>query len=175
MAAIGGLGYEITRADGVCAATGETLRPGDPIVVTLIEREDEGVLQRLEYKLDAWDASAGTKAPTGVFASWRTVRPDPSAKPDPLIDAGSLMELFESLGGAEDTRRQVFRYVLALLLIRKKKLEYLGAADGVLRVRERGPKDAPSETQHVVNPGMDDDAVAAAIEQLSQVMSGSEA
>ncbi|MEO0484266.1 MAG: hypothetical protein AAF138_11655 [Planctomycetota bacterium] len=174
MAGIEGLGYQIARADGHCAATGAELPPHAPIVVVLLEAPGDERLTRLEFAADAWDSGARpeTGPDEGVFATWRTVRPDPTAKTDPFVDAGSLMELFESLAGADDRRRRVFRYVLALLLMRKKELVYEGQQAGELILRRRGPKDQEREVYRVTDPGMDDEAIAAAVEQVSAVMSG---
>jgi len=175
MAGLEGLGYHIARADGRCAATGAELAPGDPIVVALLESPGEERLARVEFKADAWDDGARPERgpDEDIFAVWRSVRPDPAAKPDPFLDAGSLMELFESLDGADDRRRRVFRYVLALLLMRKKELVYEGQRAGELVLRRKGRKDDETrEVYRVADPGMDDEAIAAAVEQVSAVMAG---
>lgn len=176
MSGSGGLGYEIGRADGHCAATGAALAPGSPIVVALIEHEAEEKMRRLEFALEAWDAGARPAIDEGerVFATWRTARPDPTRTEDPLLDAGSMAEIFESLEGAEDRRRRVFRFVLALLLMRKKKLVFERREGETLVLRERGGGDEP-RMHEVTDPGMDDEAVADAIEQIGRVLTGEEA
>jgi len=176
--------YEIVKSEGVCPATGVSLSPGDRIVAALVETPDDQPLHRVDYSVGAWDGGARPQAPLKLFGFWRTVVPEPGAKKkQPLIGDGDLMDLFEQLGEqaeSADARRLAFRYLLALILIRKRQLSYEGGkpADlkhgttGVMHVR---PKRTPMPPEgppliDVIDPGLDDETVAAATEELGQIM-----
>jgi len=182
---ITGSPYEIVKSEPVCHATGDTLSPGDRIVAALVETPEDEPLQRIEYKAEAWESGARPQPPLRLFGFWRTVVPEPGAKKQgqPLIAGDDLMDLFEQLGEdpeSADARRLAFRYLLALILIRKRLLSYEGGTpasvkngtSGVMRVRPKGtpmPPEGP-ELIEVVDPGLDDETIGAATEQLGQIM-----
>ena len=174
MAITGGAGYEITRATGACAATGRVIQPGEEYMAALIEVGDER-LERRDYSLEAWQSSA---RPPRLFGYWRCQMEQPGAKRQALIDDAALMDLFEQLEGTTEPARVSFRYLLALLLMRKKLLKYEGtvrtsSGPAVMRLRQATPAGAPpAPLLEVTDPGMNDAAVAEAIEQITAVMAG---
>lgn len=166
--------YDIARSAGACAASGRVLAPGERVVVALIERTDDGGLDRLDFAEEAWDAGARDPAGRRVFAHWRGVQPEPNAKPRQFIDDDSLLDLFHRLGesgseGGDGKRRAAFRYVLALILCRKRLLVHEGSAPGALLVRARG-SDPGSAPIRVEDPGLDESMLAAATEQVGAVL-----
>jgi len=167
-------GYEVGRVGGRCAATGEPLTPGSPIVAALVDRPGEDDLTRIDTNAAAWDAGF---RPPGLFAFWRTIVPSPDAKPRTVIDDDALLDLFQSLDPGDAApahdRRTVFRYILALLLVRRKRLLVApdpasrSGAEGVMRLRHRG---ADGPTVEVAIPALDAEAMGAATEQLSELI-----
>ena len=160
--------YEIGRVSEQCALSGEPLKPGDPFVAALFEAAEGERLERRDYSPRAW-ASLGR--PARLLAHWRGIVPSPDKDRRPLIDAGALMGLFEQLGESHEARQVAFRYVLALILMRKRVLVPAGSvaargdAPGELLVRQRGA--APEEPPiHVVDPAMDEEMVGEITEQL---------
>lgn len=160
--------YETGRVGQACAATGIPLAPSDAYIGALCEIDEEPGMQRLDYSKDAWEGGA---RPSRLMAYWRGVVP-PKDKPDrPALDAASLLSLFESLSEAAEPRHIAFRYVLALLLVRKRVLSVSGTRDAsnrgpaVMLVRPRGsaPEDQPIE---VVDPAIDDVLLADITEQM---------
>jgi hypothetical protein len=170
--------YEIARPSGVCAATQRPLEVGQTYVAALVEREGEEGLQRLDYSLEAWEAGARPQAPLRLFGSWRSVMSPASDAKRPFIDDDALADLLEQLEGADEPSRQSFRYVLALMLVRKRLFKFEGsrrddAGRNVMMLRRATPSGStPADGISVIDPGMDDAAVAAAIEQLGSVMAG---
>jgi hypothetical protein len=180
--------YEIARPTGVCAGTGATIAPGEPLVAVLLEGPDER-LQRRDYTPGAWDngpgsAVLGPESATGridglrVVGFWRGIMPEPGESRRRFIDDRALTDLFEQLGeGEPDAKRAAFRYVLALILVRKRLLRLEpggpgGAGGGGPR---RWPKAPPEQNPiHVPDPGMTEEAVADVIEQLGGVLSDGE-
>jgi len=163
--------YEIARVAGACAATGAEFKPGDAFVAALFEGEGE-TLERRDFSAAAWNDDA---PPAGVFAYWKGIVPEPSKSSRLALPFDSLLDLFEQLEGAEDARRIAFRYVLALLLARKRLLTIVGerpareSRPGALLVRPRGvePTEAPVE---VTDPGLDEAALGAVTEQVAEVL-----
>ncbi len=158
----------------MCAASGRALAAGDRVVVALIERTDDAGLDRIDFAEEAWDAGARDPAGRRVFAHWRGAQPEPNAKPRQFIDDDALLDLFHQLGesgaGAGDGRgRAAFRYVLALILCRKRLLVLEGSAPGAILVRPRG-SEAGSATVRVEDPGLDEAMLAAATEQVGAVL-----
>ncbi len=165
-------GFELGRRSEQCGLTGKALFPGDHIVTALFEKDGEEGLERRDYLAAAWNDGP---RPRNVFAFWRGTVPDPTAKPRTLIDSESVMSIFESLADDDDPKRQLFRYLLALVLIRKRLLSVIDSRPGenargsIMLVRPRGvpPESAPIQ---VTDPGVDEASVAEATEQLEAVL-----
>jgi hypothetical protein len=97
-----------------------------------------------------------------------------------LIDDAELVDLFEQLGAASAQRQLAFRYILALILIRKRLLRHVGTRKGsggevmlvqLARAAGGGPDDPAVE---VIDPGLDEQTIAEATEQLGEIMLGAE-
>lgn len=160
--------YPVHRSTGVCAATGRVLAPGEACIAVLVERDGAKGLQRLDYAAEAWDSGARPEGDARVFGFWRArVGAEAEPKATMMSDA-ELLDLFEELAGAAEHRQVVFRYVLALLLIRRRSLRLMGSRPGMLLVLPKGAEGSPLE---VADPGMDEAAAGEAIEQLTQVIS----
>jgi hypothetical protein len=172
--------YEIARPTGVCAATGKPIQPGDTFVAVLAERGDDEGLLRLDYSAQAWDSGSRPEEPLRVFGHWRSIMLAPDASKRPFIDDESMMDLLEQLEGADEPSRLSFRYVLALMLIRKRLYKFEGTVQEggegsrpAIRLRRVTPAgQPPAEPITVIDPGMDESAIAAAVEQLGSVMAG---
>ncbi len=164
--------YEIGRIAPQCSATGEPLNPSDPFVAALFEVDGAESLVRRDYSPAGWDSLRDRK---GLFASWRGVVPSAEKTGRTTIDLPSLLGLFEQLAETEDPKRLAFRYVLALILMRKRALtpagtrEAKGAQPAALLVRPRGssPEDPPIE---VIDPAMNEATVGEITEQLRSLL-----
>lgn len=166
--------YSVSTPRGVCAVTGLAIEPGQPCVSMLVERPGDEALDRLDVALDAWDAGGRPAHAGRVVGVWRTVMPDKDRPRQQLIGDDDVLDLFEQLAEADEPDRLAFRYLLCLILIRKRLLAWEGATrptpvtPGLILVRRRGEKDAPPI--EVIDPGLDDDSIEAATQQLSAVM-----
>src|SRR5262245_8339457 len=114
--------FHIGHSSGRCAATGRLLAVGEHFVVALVEPEGSDDLVRIDYSLEAWSRGSRPAPPARVFGYWKGVVLPPSAKPHALIDDEGLLDLFDQWGEQTDPRRVAFRFVLALILIRKRLL-----------------------------------------------------
>jgi hypothetical protein len=165
-----GTEYHVARATGRCSASDEPLEPGAACIATLCERvEDEG-FDRKDYSMQAWESGA---RPSGLFSYWKTIVPKPDEKPRIVLDDQVLSDLFERLASDDRPQRVAFRFVLGLILMRKKALKFVGRkVDGgverwLLQPRGSDGNAAPIE---VVNPNLGDDDVRGLIDQLSEVL-----
>jgi hypothetical protein len=170
-----GTHYQVARPTGVCAATGETLEPDTLCVATLCEREEDDGFDRLDFSLAAWEGGA---RPERLFSHWKTAVSPPDAKRRVLVDDEVVMDLFQRLEGEEQPQRIAFRFVLGLILMRKRKLKFVGRRETPgdppvehwqLRPPGTDPDDPPIG---VVNPRLGDEDVRELTAQLGEILQG---
>jgi len=162
--------YQISRSPGTCAVSGRVLEPGEKYVAALVDRPDSEGYERLEYAAEAWENGA---RPDGMFGYWRAVVPAKDAKPKLLVDDESLLELFDTLGDAPE--QAALRFVLTLLLLRKRLLKHVGqrhtSEAREMLVRRKGESSEAPATA-VVDPGLGVDEVETIAGQLEPVLLG---
>jgi hypothetical protein len=107
------LDFEVQRCTRRCAATDRALEPGDDCY-SVLELAGADVIRK-DFCSDAWKG-----APETAFGWWKSRVPDLNAKKIKLAPNDVLLELFEKL--AEPVEQQDLRYVLALLLVRRRVL-----------------------------------------------------
>ncbi len=108
--------YQIQPNTRLCAVTGKPLEVGDRFYTALLEEGDHFV--RKDFSQEAWQGP-----PTGAFSFWTGHVPPPGERQKPRFDDDLLEECFHRLEGQLDAARVNFRYVVALLLIRRKRLK----------------------------------------------------
>lgn len=187
-------GFEISRPTGRCFITERDIAPGDPIVVALVERQRDpdgsptDGFERLDFSDDGWnslpnDARGGGRKhlpDRRIFAWWRASQPEPGARPLIALDDGGLLDLFEELGFAEvqETEAQrasrlAFRFVLTLILARKRLVRLERSGTEGLFVRPRGtPPEA--ESVFVEDPGLTPERLREVMDRLGAILRGDE-
>jgi hypothetical protein len=109
--------YQIHGPARVCAATGRELRPGEAVLSVLTE--EGGHFVRTDYSADAWPGP-----PARAIAWWSARIPEAGRSGKPTINDDLLVDCFEHLADTADPARQKFRYVVALLLMRRKRFKF---------------------------------------------------
>jgi hypothetical protein len=109
--------YQLHGPARVCAASGRELRAGDTIYSVL--RDEGGQFVRTDYAADAWPGP-----PAGAIAWWSVRIPEAGRPAKPTINDDVLVDCFEHLADTTDPARQKFRYVVALLLMRRKRFKF---------------------------------------------------
>jgi hypothetical protein len=109
--------YEITPANRVCSATGKELHAGDKIISALLD--EGGKFVRKDFAAHAW-----TTPPAGTIAFWSSKVPTADKPRRPAFNDELLLEWFHHLNGTPEANRQNIRYVVALLLMRRKRLKF---------------------------------------------------
>lgn len=176
--------YALGSPTRQCAATGRELKTGDAFVGALCQNIQTEEFCRIDYSTEAWDRGARPVLPLELIGSWRGIVPDPNEKRRLLLDEGSLLDLFEQTGEEAPEpndpaarRRTVLRFVLALILIRRRllvceKSTWGHGSAGAMLVRPRGvpkPPEGPPLIE-VADPGMTDEDIAQVTAQLQSVL-----
>jgi hypothetical protein len=137
--------YHLKPIGKTCAATGEPLEPGTRC--HSIVREVDGILVRFDYSEEGW---AGP--PEGTLGQWQCIVPDREQKGPRPLDTDALMRYFEQLDEDANPGQDKFRYVLALLLLQKRRLQLDGSrTDGETEILQlsgsqgEGPFDVPDQ------------------------------
>lgn len=169
-----GTQYQVSRPTGRCAHTGEAMAPGTSCIATLIERSDDDGFDRLDFSIEAWEEGV---RPAGLFSYWKTIVPDAEKKEKLLVDDQVLLDLFERLAHDDRPQRLAFRFVLGLILMRKRLLKQIGRTTKIegetaravwlLRMKGAEPESPPME---LVDPALDEDDIRALTEQLGEIL-----
>jgi hypothetical protein len=107
------LDFEVGRCTRRCAATNREIAPGETCYSVLEVQGAEVV--RSDFSREGWQGPG-----TSAMSWWITQVPLPTAKRIKLAPNDVLLELFDEL--ADQPAQQDMRYVLSLLLIRRRVL-----------------------------------------------------
>ena len=165
-----GKDYDIAKMAGACTKCGRVLDEGEAYVAALAERGED--LERQDWCLACWDHNGGDES-AGWYGQWRTSVPVRQQKKRLFVDHAMLLNLFHRLQDDPMPVRVSFRFVLALVLMRKKLLVYESSARDdadreVWTMRQKGA----DQTFEVVNPQLDADKIAEVSGQLSEILQG---
>ncbi len=176
--------FTIGKPGGQCVLSNQPIEPGDHFIATMcevpVEPDGKGcadsstgetgtILGRRDVSEEAWERG---ERPDGIVFYWRSCMPQPNDKVEPFVDNEVLYNLFERLADDAESQRQAYRFVLGLILMRKKVLRCVSTEchDGqsVWMMKRRG--DAP-ETPPVkmVDPQLADSEVRTVADQLGEV------
>ncbi len=114
--------YQVKPVGKRCAITGAALAPGALCYSAVIEKEGE--LTRLDYAATAWKGP-----PDGCVGYWKTRIPLPVENRKAVLDPAALMSFFEQLSEEANPVHDRLRYVVALLLMQKRRLRLDGSRD----------------------------------------------
>jgi len=160
--------YDIAKTGGACCVCGMDLAPGQKFVATVCESEDQ--FHRADYCMECWN-NRKDQGEQQVFGIWRTRVPAPTEKRKLFVDDELLISFFERLADADSDAKTAFRYVLALVLMRKKLLVYdrsdrMDDGTEIWHMHFKG-----SDQDHAVtDPKMDEQKVSEVSSQLGQIL-----
>ena len=162
--------YKISKTAALCGTCGKSLNPGDEFTAVVRQRGDEFV--REDFCPNC-SSHAGGDEDTDVLGVWRAKVSQPEEKKKLLVDDDLLINFFQRLEGAEDQAKINFRFVLALVLMRKKLLIYdrseeLGDGTDIWAMHFR----KSDEPQKVIDPNMDEEKIADVSRSLGEIMEG---
>ncbi len=157
--------YDVPRPAGVCAVSGRAIAPGEKFVAAV--RETPTGLERLDVSPEAW----GGFDKANLLGFWHTVMPQPEQKAKKLfVDDDVLCTLFERLADTSEEAKVNFRFVLGLILMRKRLVIYEATrreeGRDVWVVRLKGREDRLD----LVDPKLDESQVADVSRQLGEIL-----
>jgi hypothetical protein len=161
--------YKIETSSRRCHACGRVFEVSDEYFSAVVETAQENLLERHDFCDSCWKLPEG-----GYFSYWKTrvPEPEPDTRRGPrLIDMGRVMGLFEHLADSEEVQARRFRYVLALVLMRKRRLKVVESRrlkDGgeELTLRETGTQ----RTHAVSAPPVTEDEIRSVTDRLREVL-----
>ena len=168
--------YNITKTSGRCAGCERELSPGEEYVATVREADEDAEEQfaREDFCTACWaECGAERAGRADVFGVWRTRMGEPREKKKTFVDDDVLINFFQRLDGADEPAKVQFRFVLGLILMRKKLLIYersdpAGEGHDVWTVRLKGSE----ERLRLIDPKLDEEKIADVSRHLSDVLEG---
>ncbi len=188
--------WNVGRAAKQCAACQTDLTPGAACWAALVgwptgdkserSKGDRPVehppYERLDFCTTCWEAGKRPLPPAELFSWWRTQIVTGEKKANPFVDDSVLLDIFNRLTDRTEVLDIRLRFVLALLLMRKRLLRYEGLAElsasqkeqfahfttppEVWRMQQRGQE---PETL-VLNPHLTTDQISEVSQQLSGIL-----
>jgi hypothetical protein len=156
--------YDVGRPGGKCSVCQQDIMPGTKIMAGL--RETPLGFERIDTMLECW--SQVDRA--SLLAFWQTAVPIHEAKKKVFVDDAVLCELFERLKDTVEEPKLNFRFVLGLILMRKRMLVYESSRveddKDIWTVRFRGKDDRLD----LLNPRLNEQQVADVSQQLGEIL-----
>ena len=160
----GSSGYQVAKPQGICSITQQPIAPGEKFMAAL--RETPAGFERLDISLGAWPQFDRKD----VIGFWQTVMPKHEQKKKVFVDDQVLCDLFERLSDITEPAKINFRFVLGLILMRKRMVIYeTSRSEGereLWTVRMKGRDDKLD----LVNPKLGEQEVLDVSQQLSEIL-----
>jgi hypothetical protein len=157
-------GYEVSRPQGLCVVTGQVIGPDEKFMAAL--RETPTGFERVDVSMPAWPDFDRKD----VLAFWQTTMPKHEAKKKLFVDDEVLCQLFERLADVQEPAKLNFRFVLGLILMRKRIVLYETTRQeegrDVWVVRLKGREDRLD----LVDPKLTEAQVAEVSQQLGDIL-----
>lgn len=120
--------WKLSSRKRACSHTGEPFEEGQPFYTAIFWNEEAGEFQREDYSEFAWEIIHEDIEP---FSFWRSIYEPPSAdnKPHDVVDKDDAESLLRHMIEENDPETLKTRYLLALMLERKKILIPIDAQD----------------------------------------------
>jgi hypothetical protein len=155
--------WQINKTLGQCAGTGREFQIGEEYYAALVETE-EG-FQRQDFSSEYWN-----DANLDIYCFWKTRMQNPERKKKIFIDDQMLMSFFDRLAEESDPEKINFRFVLTLILMRKRKLKYDGCKveDGLEKWTMKVT--GQDRIEIVINPHLTEDQIEGLTSQMGQIL-----
>ncbi|MCK4888071.1 MAG: hypothetical protein KAS96_11835 [Planctomycetes bacterium] len=155
--------WQISKSQGQCFGTAKPIAPGEEFFAALVEVED--TFERRDYCCQYWNEHKPR-----VYCYWKSRYPDPDKKKQLLIDDDMLVAFFERLAEETDQDKINFRFVLTLILMRKRKLKYNSSR--IVDSREIWTLKVAGEkrTVDVINPHLNEEQIEQLSSQMGEIM-----
>jgi hypothetical protein len=152
-----------------CSVSGRPLQPAEVFFSALVVKD--GLFQRLDFAAEAW-----ANQDQATFLSWwRQKVPQPGNERKAFkLNAATLAQIFSNLKDARTRSQQCLAYVVALALVRARKLQFLEVrSEGdhqVLLIQDRHA----GVVHRIRDPKLGEDEEAHVLHNLLELTSGGE-
>ncbi|HEV8608305.1 MAG TPA: hypothetical protein VGQ99_23425 [Tepidisphaeraceae bacterium] len=157
-------GYEVARPQGRCTVCNNSIAPATKYVAALAETP--AGFGRIDCCLNCWPQQDRKD----VVAFWQTLMPRAEQKKRVFVDDAVLCELFERLGTVTEMPKLSFRFVLGLILMRKRLVLYestrMDHEREIWMVRMKGRDDMLD----LLNPRLDEAQIREVSQQLGEIL-----
>jgi hypothetical protein len=162
------LDWNITKSLHRCGRCSKEFAEEEPYYSAL---HDSGVeFERKDFCVGCWEALDAPQREQ-AFSFWRTEIPKADEPRKVFVDDAVIFDFFQRLASEEDqpTKRN-FRYILGLMLMRKKKLKFKdvvreGDKEYLILRRSR-----TKEEHRVLNPQLTDEEAEQVRQELTQIL-----
>jgi hypothetical protein len=158
-------GYDVGRPGTACSKCGRAIAPGTKLMAVL--RESEIGFERVDVCQSCWPETDRKE----LVAFWQTTVPHREAKKKIFVDDDVLCDLFVRLQDATEQAKLNFRFVLGLILMRKRLVIYQSSRNengtDVWVVKLKGRED-PIE---MIDPKLTEQQVSDVSRQLGDILS----
>ena len=155
--------WEVNRPLGCCCGSGRKIEYGEGYFAALVETENG--LERRDFCSDYWQSEKPE-----VYCYWKSRLPEPGHKKQIFVDDEMLLAFFERLEKESEQEKMNFRFVLALVLMRKKRLKYDSSRTEkgaeIWRLKVVGD----DRFVEVINPHIDEEQIGQLSSQVGQIL-----
>jgi hypothetical protein len=159
--------YRIGASARKCQACERVFCVGDEYFSAVAETKEDDLFERRDLCPACWKPEAA------YFSFWKTrvSVPEQAQTHGPRIDMGRLLQLFEHLAESPDEKAQRFRYVLALVLMRKRRMRILESkrlpgGGEKLTLREVGT----GRTHEIACPSISEEEIRSVADRLREIL-----
>ncbi len=156
--------WEIRKPSRECASCNAQFDENAEVHSALFDKTTE--FERVDYCANCWQQLERD----GIFSYWKTCIPPREGPTRQVVDHEVVMNFFRRLADATEPVKRNFRYVLALLLMRKKHLKFRDV------VREDGGEflvlydPAEGQERRVYNPQLTEEEIQGVTEEMGKVL-----
>jgi hypothetical protein len=156
--------WEIGGKAGSCTGCSKPFEEEQELFSALYD--DQTAFARRDFCGVCWEGQDHGEA----FSFWKTRVPRRDEPVKRIVGDDVLMDLFQRLDGAEEEGRRNFRFVIALLLMRRKVLKYVEmkrGEGGVALVLHDRVRNCRCE---VYDPGLSEEKIQEVTDEVSRLL-----
>ncbi len=154
--------WKISTSRGTCSGCDRKFKDGESYISNITETEE--LLQRNDFCGSCWDNMDGGES----FYYWKSEYTS-TRKKSIFVDDDTLMNFFTRLEEENSDLKKNFRYLLSLILMRKKLLNF----SDVFKEGDREYlvlRDKEDREYRVLNPGLDEEKIEDVKKQMMSVL-----
>jgi hypothetical protein len=157
--------FEVSRAAGQCGTCGRAFTEGEEFISVVLEVK-EG-FERRDVCAGCWK-----EPPPEAVCFFKTRLAKKEKAKRTFVDDGVLVDFFLRLADAEEPHKQRFRFVLSLILLRKRLVKYERTIREELREFWEMRLMRDKTLHKVFNPALADTEIEELTRELSTILQG---